>query len=824
MAVGGAGQKQIVDLLKSRAPDEESLRNLSTKDLKELAKSVSPNSPDAALEQIRQVRDALLWKSSETTEATGLLTARLRKTAESRKPKFQASSRAMPLGPWSLTPPKDSNRQVIALDGDSLNLDQLHELIEKPPVGMNPEEAKAHMAAVKKARAEGTEEPPGIVISPKGQNNIHRSNELLLDGRANPDEPIYGIDTGFGAQKDSEIQKEHESQIREFQLRQLLSHNIALGDELPDPVVRTAMLLRVNAMSSGHLAGNSLELAQRYTDVMNVGLTPVVRRVGGLGMGDLPTNTAIGLAAIGHPAAELKRPDGTIGPADQVLKEFGIEPAPMTLAPGEGLAVMSGTSTIAAGLVYAEQKIQAMVEKLEATGHAAGAEQLKEALNDARAYMGVMLKKEINAASGSPLAFENADGKLEVKSGGNWSEAMLGVSIDHLSAVLTASMHTIANTEDQKDLLEDMRENAAQSAATALGQSTQGGQEDAPTMAFGSLNNLLDQMSIADQIIAETTPSKDAGKKFPLKKEHADRSDAVRERFGRLSRLLDGASALYFEADFALADSFDPKTHESRGVPGQIVSAQNINKLREGSQFVDDQKQRVQDAVVHRATPDIHGAAHTTTAYLAGRDRKSDSFLLSGALDQVGRVATQAAVASERRTARLIAGQWSHGLPTYLSGIEGAETGVAQISSAATAHLMEMRQATGSTLAQRGAPKTQRQADRLIEKSLDKAESQLARAEVVIAAEVMSALQGIDIRVKNGEAKLEDLGAGTKALYELVRGPEASRNRPVAEQQADGYVPFIEEDRDVQVDLQNVINLVRDGRLDTVLRQLDNER
>ena len=162
-------------------------------------------------------------------------------------------------------------------------------------------------------------------------------------------EHTYGVNTGFGRFVSAHIPDEL---AEELQLRLLRSHACGVGDLYPDEVVRTAMLLRANALAKGY-SGARVETVELLVACLNRGVLPVVPSQGSVGAsGDLAplAHLALPLVGEGEAWAEGERLDGAAA-----LRRVGLEP--IRLASKEGLSLVNGTQFMTAmaalGLVRA---------------------------------------------------------------------------------------------------------------------------------------------------------------------------------------------------------------------------------------------------------------------------------------------------------------------------------------------------------------------------------------------------------------------------------------------------------------------------------------
>ena len=165
---------------------------------------------------------------------------------------------------------------------------------------------------------------------------------------------VYGVTTGFGALADTTIGA---ADLATLQLGIVRSHAAAVGDPLPDPVVRALLLLRARTLSAGY-SGVRTELPAMFIELLNRDLLPVVPSKGSVGAsGDLAQLAHLALPVIGE--GRLRAPgDPAAGrPAGEVLAEHGL--APLVLEPKEGLSLINGTepmqAVLALAIVAAEQ-------------------------------------------------------------------------------------------------------------------------------------------------------------------------------------------------------------------------------------------------------------------------------------------------------------------------------------------------------------------------------------------------------------------------------------------------------------------------------------
>lgn len=83
------------------------------------------------------------------------------------------------------------------------------------------------------------------------------------------------------------------------------------------------------------------------------------------------------------------------------------------------------------------------------------------------------------------------------------------------------------------------------------------------------------------------------------------------------AQLGDIIGSMDFEGLTGLRNAFDPRIHAVRGQKGQMLVAENMAKLLEGSEIIDNcQHDRVQDAYALRCIPQLHGAVRDALDYV----------------------------------------------------------------------------------------------------------------------------------------------------------------------------------------------------------------
>src|SRR5688572_22001212 len=144
--------------------------------------------------------------------------------------------------------------------------------------------------------------PITVELSPKARGQITRSAEtvtrLLSTGDA-----IYGVNTGFGKLAKQRIAA---SDLSQLQLNIVRSHAAGVGAPLDQAIVRTILLLKINALSLG-ASGISVRAMETLVQLLNRDFMPVIPGQGSVGAsGDLAPLAHLSLVLIGEGEAFVK--------------------------------------------------------------------------------------------------------------------------------------------------------------------------------------------------------------------------------------------------------------------------------------------------------------------------------------------------------------------------------------------------------------------------------------------------------------------------------------------------------------------------------------
>ncbi|MNK13406.1 Histidine ammonia-lyase [compost metagenome] len=201
-----------------------------------------------------------------------------------------------------------------------------------------------------------------IALSAFAEEKIIKCRAYLDDKLSKTEEPIYGINTGFGYLQNVKVEAD---KLTQLQHNLLLSHACGTGNEVPKLIVKLMLLLKIQSLSYGHSA-IALTTVQRLIDFYNHDILPVVYTQGSLGAsGDLAPLAHLALPLIGEGDVWYK--DKQISTA-KLYEQLGWQA--LTLQSKEGLALINGTQFMSAYGVHCllqSQNLLAWADAIAAT-------------------------------------------------------------------------------------------------------------------------------------------------------------------------------------------------------------------------------------------------------------------------------------------------------------------------------------------------------------------------------------------------------------------------------------------------------------------------
>ena len=288
-------------------------------------------------------------------------------------------------------------------------------------------------------------------------------------------------------------------------------------------------------------------------------------------------------------------------------------------------------------------------------------------------------------------------------------------------------------------------------------------------------------------------------------------------RARRLAKTADIACAVSLEALQGSRTSFFPAIHEARPLRGQGVSAANVLRLLEDSAINEAHRwcDKVQDAYSLRCAPQVHGASRDLLDYAnytvetelnSATDNPlvlvEDGILVSNgnfhgqplafALDALAMAVSELADIAERRVERLVNPSLSGGLPAFLTGDGGLNSGF-MIPQYVAASLVSENKVLSHPASVDSIPTSAGQEDHVSMGNAAglKAWQVLANAEQVLAIELLAGVQGVEFL-----APLQP-GQGVRAAREQIRA----------------LSPRLRDDRQLSGDIEAVAAAIRDGTI-----------
>ncbi len=174
-----------------------------------------------------------------------------------------------------------------------------------------------------------------VVLSKESKSKIKKCRSYLDKKIKSTDQPIYGINTGFGSLYDRSISTKNLSKL---QVNLVMSHACGTGEEVPKEIVKLMLLLKAKGLSLGH-SGAQLQTVERLLDMYNLEILPVVYQQGSLGAsGDLAPLAHLSLPLLG--LGEVYYQGKKIKSKTMLAKQNW---APIELQAKEGLALLNGT-------------------------------------------------------------------------------------------------------------------------------------------------------------------------------------------------------------------------------------------------------------------------------------------------------------------------------------------------------------------------------------------------------------------------------------------------------------------------------------------------
>ena len=287
------------------------------------------------------------------------------------------------------------------------------------------------------------------------------------------------------------------------------------------------------------------------------------------------------------------------------------------------------------------------------------------------------------------------------------------------------------------------------------------------------------------------------------------------------ARLADLISSLTLTALTGQLNAFQERMHTARGHKGQIQVAENLRRLTDGCEILErSQGDRVQDAYALRCIPQVHGAVRDALEFIKSKvdielnavtDNPllfpEDEAVISGGnfhgepmalpFDFLGIACSELASISERRIERMVNAALSNGLTRFLTTEGGVNSGFMIVQYTAASMASENKVLAHPACVD-SIPSSANQEDfvSMGTTAARKAGTILENTRSVLAYELLTACQAIDIRRRSGEHG-QGLSPAGEAVFRRVRE----------------QVAFMGKDRELWPDIQAVEAMVRSGEL-----------
>jgi histidine ammonia-lyase len=280
----------------------------------------------------------------------------------------------------------------------------------------------------------------------------------------------------------------------------------------------------------------------------------------------------------------------------------------------------------------------------------------------------------------------------------------------------------------------------------------------------------------------------------------------------RLLNWADMIAAISFDGFNCTSDALHEKIHAIRSHKGQVATAAKLRALLKGSAIAGGNKEQVQDPYSFRCIPQVHGASRDSFDYVLSvfvKEMNSvtdnpnifpdDDLILSGGnfhgqplalvLDFLAIAMSEIANISERRTYQLISGQ--RGLPLFLVKNPGLNSGFMIPQYTAAGIVSENKQlCTPASVDSISSSNNQEDHVSMGANAATKCLRVIENVEKVLAIELLSAAQALELRAGSSSAAVQDV---VNAFRKVV--------------------PFNEEDRVLHDDMMEAVNFLRSHKL-----------
>ncbi len=173
-----------------------------------------------------------------------------------------------------------------------------------------------------------------VTLDPAAYPGIEAAHRMVA-GAASGEEPVYGINTGFGKLASMKIAPKDTADLQRNLIR---SHACGVGKPLEEDTARLMMALKLLSLGRG-ASGVAPATVRLIEGMLAKGVTPVIPEQGSVGAsGDLAPLAHMALVMMGEGEAMVA---GETLSGSEALARAGLDP--VTFGPKEGLALINGT-------------------------------------------------------------------------------------------------------------------------------------------------------------------------------------------------------------------------------------------------------------------------------------------------------------------------------------------------------------------------------------------------------------------------------------------------------------------------------------------------
>ena len=293
-----------------------------------------------------------------------------------------------------------------------------------------------------------------VSITFDAHDRIIACRAYLDQKMAQKDKNYYGINTGFGFLQNITID---DSQIEQLQYNLIVSHACGLGEQVPEPIVKLMLMLKIKSLSYGH-SGVQIETVKRLLEMYNHRVLPVIYTQGSLGAsGDLSPLSHLSLPLLGLGEVTI---DGVNQSTASIMERYNW--SPIKLQSKEGLALINGTQFMSAYGMYCLQKAEHLIEMaqliaaLSFDAFNCTTEPLSPQIHSIRAHEGQVqtAKKIRDYLVGSSIA-ESTNKQIQDPYSFRCIPQVHGATMDAFNHVLSIFMREINSVTDNPNIFPD---------------------------------------------------------------------------------------------------------------------------------------------------------------------------------------------------------------------------------------------------------------------------------------------------------------------------------------------------------------------------------